>query len=169
VLPDTIFRIRGGKLLEIDIHGFGAVKLEHLVSDFTGTLSFNGKLIPGVEERLNKLASLIDIHVLTSDTFGTARSELKNVRCETHVLKGEYHDLQKEEYVENLGTTSVVAFGNGNNDRKMLRVARIGIAVDEGEGCAVDIMMAGDVHVTSIINGLDLLLNPKRLKATLRY
>ena len=156
-------------MLEIDIPGFGAVKIEHLVSNFTGTLSFNGKLIPGVEKKLNKLASFMDIHVLTSDSFGASRSELKNVRCETHILKGEYHDLQKEEYVENLGATSVVAFGNGNNDRKMLRVARVGIAVAEGEGCAVDIMMAGDVHVTSIINGLDLLLNPKRLKATLRY
>ena len=51
----------------------------------------------------------------------------------------------------------------------MLRVARIGIAVTEGEGCAVDILMAGDVHVSGIVNGLDLLLYPKRLKATLRY
>jgi soluble P-type ATPase len=51
----------------------------------------------------------------------------------------------------------------------MLRVARIGIAVTEGEGCAVDILMAGEVHVTNINAGLDLLLNPKRLKATLRY
>jgi soluble P-type ATPase len=169
VLPDIIVSIKGGNLLEIDIPGFGAVKLEHLVSDFTGTLSFNGTLIPGVEERLNELASLMDIHILTSDTFGTAMSEMESVRCKTHVLNGEYHDLQKEEYVEYLGTTGVVAFGNGNNDRKMLRVARIGIAVAEGEGCAVDIMMAGDVHVTSILNGLDLLLNPKRLNATLRY
>ncbi|UCE71789.1 MAG: HAD hydrolase family protein, partial [Nitrospiraceae bacterium] len=64
---------------------------------------------------------------------------------------------------------SVVAFGNGNNDRKMLRVARIGIAVTEGEGSAVDILMAGDIHVTSILNGLDLLIHPKKLKATLRY
>ncbi len=156
-------------MLEIDIPGFGAVKLHHLVSDFTGTLSFNGKLIPGVKERFNKISKFLNIHVLTSDTFGTAKSELKDVRCEAYVLEGEYHDLQKEEYVEKLGSSSVVAFGNGNNDRKMLRVARIGIAVSGGEGGAVDILMAGEVHVTSIIAGLDLILHPKRLKATLRY
>lgn len=156
-------------MVEIDIPGFGAVKLKHLVSDFTGTLSFNGKLIPGVKERLNKLANLLNIHVLTSDTFGTAKSELKDVNCQTTVLQGDYHDLQKEEYVEKLGAISVISYGNGNNDRKMLRVARIGIAVTEKEGCAVDILMAGDVHVTSITYGLDLLLNPRRLKATLRY
>lgn len=156
-------------MIEIDIPGFGAVKLKHLVSDFTGTLSFDGKLIPGVRERLNKLSRQLDIHVLTSDTFGTALTELKDVKCKAHVLEGEYHDLQKEEYIERLGAASVIAFGNGNNDRKMLRIARIGIAVTEGEGAAVDILMAGDVHVKSIMNGLDLLLHTKRLTATLRY
>ena len=156
-------------MIEIDIPGFGAVKLQHLVSDFTGTLSFNGKLIPGVRERFDELSTMVDIHVLTSDTFGTAREELKNIQCNVDVLQGEFHDLQKEEYVQKLDALSVVAFGNGNNDRKMLRVARIGIAVTEGEGSAVDILMAGDIHVTSILNGLDLLIHPKKLKATLRY
>jgi len=156
-------------MIELKIPGFGDIKLEHLVSDFTGTLSFNGNLIPGVKEKLNELADLLTIHVLTSDTFGSAKAELADVKCDLHVLEGEFHDLQKEEYIEQLGAISVVAFGNGNNDRKMLRVARIGIAVTEGEGCAVDILMASDVNVTGIINGLDLLLNTKRLKATLRY
>ncbi len=156
-------------MLEIDIPGFGAMKLKHLVSDFTGTLSVNGKLLPGVKERLNKIAEFLTIHVLTSDTFGTAKSELRDVRCETYILGGEYHDVQKEEYVGNLGATSVVAFGNGNNDRKMLRAARLGIAVTEGEGCAVDILMAADIHVVTVKAGLDLILNPKRCKATLRY
>ncbi|RJQ56525.1 MAG: ATPase P [Nitrospiraceae bacterium] len=156
-------------MFEIDIPGFGSVRLQHLVTDFTGTLSFDGKLVPGVRERLLRIAEFLNIHVLTSDTFGTATSELKDIHCIAYVLEGDYHDLQKEEYVEKLGTGSVIAFGNGNNDRKMLRVARIGVAVAGGEGCAVDILMAGDVHVTSILDGLDLLLNPKRLKATLRY
>ena len=156
-------------MFEIEIPGFGDVKLQHLVTDFTGTLSFNGKLIPGVRERLTSIAEFLNIHVLTSDTFGTALSELEGIRCKTYVLQGDYHDLQKEEYVERLGAGFVVAFGNGNNDRKMLRAARIGIAVTEGEGCAVDILMAGAIHVTSINSGLELLLNPKRLKATLRY
>lgn len=156
-------------MIEIDIPGFGSVKLEHLVSDFTGTLSYDGKLIPGVKEKLNELAGHLTIHVLTSDTFGTAVAELEGVNCQAHILEGEFHDLQKEEYVERLGATSVAAFGNGNNDRKMLRVARIGIAVTEREGSAVDILMAGDLNVTGILNGLDLLLNTKQLKATLRY
>jgi soluble P-type ATPase len=156
-------------MLEIEIPGFGSVKLQHLVSDYTGTLSHNGNLVPGVEERLKQISEFMDIHVLTSDTFGTAESELKGLPCKLKVLEGEYHDLQKEEYVDRLGASSVVAFGNGNNDRKMLRVAKIGVAVTGREGSAVDILMAGEVYITDINMGLELLLNPKRLKATLRY
>ena len=156
-------------MLEIDIPGFGFVRLEHLVSDFTGTLSVDGKLLPGVEARLNSLSELLTIHILTSDTFGKARVELHNVKCELHILAGEYHDVQKEAFVERLGAESVVAFGNGKNDRKMLKAAKIGIAVTEGEGCAVDAIMASDIHVVNALDGLDLLLNPGRCKATLRY
>jgi soluble P-type ATPase len=156
-------------MLEIDIPGFGLVQLEHLVSDFTGTLSVDGKLLPGVADRLNRIAAFLKIHILTADTFGRAREELKEVNCQIHILTGADHDLQKEEYVRKLGPEKTVSFGNGNNDRKMLKAARIGLAVSEGEGCAVDAIMAADIHVHSAPDGLDLLLNPKRCKATLRF
>ena len=156
-------------MLEIDIPGFGIVKLEHLVSDFTGTLSFDGKLLAGVKKQLNRIAKFLKIHVLTADTFGKARQELKGVKCEIHILTGKNHDIQKEEYINKLGAEAVVAFGNGSNDRRMLKAARIGIAVSLGEGCAVDAMMSADIFVTSAKDGLDLLLNPKRCKATLRF
>jgi soluble P-type ATPase len=156
-------------MIEMDIPGFGMVRLEHLVSDFTGTLSVDGKLLPKVEARLNELSELAKIHILTADTFGKARAELKTINCEVLILEGSDHDVQKEEYVKKLGAESVVALGNGNNDRKMLKVARLGIAVTEGEGCAVDAIMAANIHVRSALDGLDLLLNPKRCKATLRF
>ncbi len=154
---------------EIDIPGFGMVRLEHLVSDFTGTLSVDGILLPKVESRLNKLSEVMKIYILTADTFGKARSELRNVKCEMHILTGQNHDVQKEEFVSKLGAGSVVALGNGKNDRKMLKAAKIGIAVTEEEGCAVDAIMAADIHVRAALDGLDLLLNTKRCKATLRF
>ncbi len=154
---------------EIDIPGFGLVRLEHLVSDFTGTLSVDGILLPKVESRLNKLSEVMKIYILTADTFGKARSELRNVKCEMHILTGQNHDVQKEEFVSKLGAGSVVALGNGKNDRKMLKAAKIGIAVTEEEGCAVDAIMAADIHVRAALDGLDLLLNTKRCKATLRF
>ena len=156
-------------MLEVDIPGFGLVRLEHLVSDFTGTLSVDGRLLPGVRGQLDKIAKFLKVHILTADTFGKAKEELKGVNCEIFILKGKDHDIQKEEYVKKLGADSVVAFGNGNNDRKMLKAARIGIAVSQGEGCAVDAITSADIHVTSANIGLDLLLHPKRIKATQRY
>ena len=156
-------------MLEIDIPGFGPVGLAHLVSDFTGTLSVDGRLLPGVQEGLNQLAQKLTIHILTADTFGRAKEELEKVQCQIHILTGTDHDVQKEVYVQKLGPETVAAFGNGNNDRRMLKTARVGIAVTEGEGCAVEAIMAADIHVRSALDGLTLLLNPLRCKATLRF
>lgn len=156
-------------MLEIDIPGFGPVRLTHLVSDFTGTLSVEGRLLPGVQEGLNQLAQKLTIHILTADTFGRAREELNGVQCQIHILTGSNHDVQKEDYLKKLGPEKVVALGNGNNDRRMLKSARVGVAVTEGEGCAVEAIMAADIHVRSALDGLTLLLNPIRCKATLRF
>jgi len=63
----------------------------------------------------------------------------------------------------------VFALGNGNNDRRMLAAAKVGVAVLEGEGCAGEAIRSADVVVRSACSGLDLLLVPLRLKATLRF
>lgn len=156
-------------MFELDIPGFGFIRLEHLVSDFTGTLSVDGKLLPGIKERLNKIAEFLKIHILTADTFGKAKAELEGINCEIHILEGENHDVQKEKYVNLLNAERVVALGNGNNDRKMLAVAKIGIAVCLNEGCSIDAIESADIFVNSPLDALDLLLEPKRLKATLRF
>ncbi len=156
-------------MIDIDIPGFGPVGLAHLVSDFTGTLSVDGHLLPGVKEGLNRLAQVVTIHILTADTFGRVREELAEVQCRIHILTGPDHDIQKEDYIKKLGPEKVVAFGNGNNDRRMLKTARVGISVTEGEGCAIDAIMAADIQVRSALDGLTLLLNPLRFKATLRF
>jgi soluble P-type ATPase len=156
-------------MVELEIPGFGLVRLEHLVTDFTGTLSVDGKLIPGIKERLNKISEFLKIHVLTADTFGKAKEALSGINCKIHILQGKDQDLQKEEFIKNLGADKVIAFGNGNNDRKMLKVAKIGVAVLLEEGCSVEALCSADILVKSILDGLDLLLNPLRLKATLRF
>ena len=156
-------------MYSVDIPGFGEVNLEVLVSDFTGTLSVDGVLLPGVEDRLNRISEFMQVQILTADTFGQAREALKKVNCTINILTGADHDLQKEAYVKEWGPDRVVALGNGNNDRKMLAAARVGIAVAEGEGCAVEAIVAANILVRSAQDGLDLLLNPKRLKATLRF
>ena len=155
-------------MLEIDMPGFGSIKLEYLVSDFTGTLSLDGNLLPKAREKLNVISQFLKIFVLTADEFGKAREELKDVNCTVHVMEGDNVGVQKREFVRKLGAEKVVALGNGANDREMLKGAKLGIIIAGMEGCAVEALMASDIQVTTFVDGLDLLLNPRRLRATLR-
>jgi soluble P-type ATPase len=155
-------------MIEIDIPGYKILQLKHLVLDYNGTLSCDGKLISGVGRELRSLAEKMQIHVLTADTFGKARSGLKDIPCELSVLPVANQDFGKLEYVKDIGAVSAVCIGNGRNDNLMLKEAALGIAVVLEEGAAVKTILSADVVCTSIISALELLSNPLRLVATLR-
>lgn len=155
-------------MITLDIPGSFRLEIEHFVSDFSGTLSEDGVLLPGVKESLNNLSEKVQVHVLTSDTFGRATQELECINCTVHILEGADHTGQKEQYVLSLGPESVVAIGNGNNDARMIRAAGIGIAVCLKEGCSIEALTAAKILVMSPLHAIDLLLNTKRLIATLR-
>jgi soluble P-type ATPase len=155
-------------VIRIDIPGSGLIEIEHFVTDFSGTLSEDGALLPGVREKLNELAGNVRVHVLTSDTFGKARKELEGITCTVHILDGDDHVGQKEQYIVGLGAKRVVALGNGNNDVLMLKAAGIGIAVCLREGCSAEAIRAAKILVSSPLDAVELLLHPKRLVATLR-
>jgi soluble P-type ATPase len=159
--------------ISIDIPGFGLRDVHAVVTDYTGTLSHRGRLVPGVRERLLKLAELIEIHVVTADTFGSAREELKGIPHTHHQLEGKDHDVQKRQYGEKLGLSRCVVFWNGNNDRLLLKAAKesggVAIAIDTGEGCATDALLNSHLFIAGAANALDLLLEPKGCKATLRF
>ncbi len=156
-------------VLDVEIPGFGLLRLEYLVCDFTGTISFDGKLLPMVKEKLNEIAEYLKIYVVTADEFGMADNELKSVNCEVHIIKGPAIDEQKTEFVRSIGADVTVVFGNGLNDRGMLKAARLGIIVVGPEGCAVESLLAAHVQVANAIDGLDLLVHPRRLRATLKF
>ena len=159
----------------LDVPGFGRLHVKAMCSDYTGTLSFRGKLIRGVSKRLFKLSEKLDIHVVTSDTRKTARAQLQGLPVTLQDdIPSSTHDEYKRDYVENigLGLNQVVIFGNGKNDRLWLQAVRdaggLAIAVDVGEGCAMEAMTSANVFVSGIGKALDLLLDEKRLVGTLR-
>jgi P-type E1-E2 ATPase len=156
-------------MISVDIPGFGAVKIEHLVCDFSGTLSVDGVMIDGVKETLNALSEKIDIHILTADTHGKATAQLQEIDCMFKLIEGSEQHFQKEGYIRELGAESVFAIGNGNNDTMMLSAARVGVAVCLAEGVSAMAINHADIVVNSIEDALSLLLNPNRLKATLRF
>jgi soluble P-type ATPase len=159
--------------ITIDIPGFGKIQINAILSDYTGTLAFSGKLVAGVRDRLRRLAKQVDIHVVTADSFGTAEEELKGLPIVWRRIGGEGEDEQKRRYAVELHPRYVAAFGNGNNDRLHLKVVKeaggLAVAVDNGEGCALEAILNANVFVVSAANALDLLLAPTRLRATLRF
>jgi soluble P-type ATPase len=155
-------------MIRVEIPGTGLFEFEHFVTDFSGTLSEDGILLPRLKEKLNELSERLNVHVLTSDTFGRAREQLRGVNCILHILEGGQHVAQKERYVNDLGAERVVALGNGNNDELMLKAAKLGIAVCLKEGCSKKAFQAAKIFVLSPIDAIDLFLSAKRLIATLR-
>src|ERR1039458_1530256 len=158
--------------ITIDIPGFGERHIRIAVSDYTGTHSFGGVIEPDVKRKLRELAAVVDLHIVTADSFGTAERELAGIAI-PYKLRSGRHDIEKVDYVSHFHLPHVAAFGNGNNDRLMLRAVKEGgglaIAVDNGEGCALDAMRNADLFVVGAANAMDLLLDPLRLKATPRF
>lgn len=155
-------------MIEISIPGFHNLQLKHLVLDYNGTLACDGKLIPGVQKILNGLSENLKVHVLTADTFGHARSGLKGIDCTLSILPADKQDKRKLEYVQELDASCSVCIGNGRNDRFMISEAALGITVIQKEGAAFETLQAADVVCDSIVNALELLVNPLRLVASLR-
>jgi soluble P-type ATPase len=155
-------------MLEISIPGYKKLTLEHLVMDYNGTLAVDGELLDSVQSRLVSLATKLNLHVVTADTFGMARSQLDGLPCELAILPVADQAQAKLAYIQRLGVERVAAIGNGRNDRLMLQDAALGIAVIQGECAARESCMAADVLAPNILAALDLLLFPKRLIATLR-
>ncbi len=160
--------------VQIEIPGLGRLDIHKIVSDYSGSLSVGGKLTAGVRERLLELETFVDIDILTSDTFGTVRSELANLPLHIEVLQDKDHHLQKQRYVAtHCEPAHVVAFGNGNNDRLMLQAVRdaggLAVCIENGEGCAVTALMNASLLIHGAAAALDLLLDPNRVKAGLRF
>ncbi len=90
------------------------------------------RLISGVKELLNNISAILDAHVLTAGTFGMVCAVLDDVRSLVYILAGNQEDRQKEAHVKKLGEENAIALGNGNNDRKILKAARIKQSVLKG-------------------------------------
>jgi len=155
-------------MIEISIPGYRKLQLKHLVMDYNGTMACDGKLFDGLTEILERLSDKLQVHVLTADTFGNVKSELSRVPADISVLPADSQDKHKLEYIRRIGQEFTVCIGNGRNDRLMLESAGLGIVLIQEEGANVETLLSADVVCKDIISALKLLLNKKRLVATLR-
>ena len=143
------------------------MRIDHVVLDYNGTVAADGMLLEGVGERINRLKEQVCVYVLTADTYGTVTRQCEPLGVTVRTFPREGAAGCKEEIVKGL-EGGVACLGNGFNDIQMFDAARLSIAVLEQEGMCAALLGHASVLVNSIQDGLDLLLKPDRLRATLR-
>ncbi len=154
-------------MIKIDIPGREPLALHHLAVDYNGTIAQNGRLIDEVKGCFEALAGLLQIHILTADTYGTVKEQCGNLPVEVFTFPVAGAASHKARFVRKLGP-GVVCLGNGYNDMQMFQEAALSIAVLEREGLYAGLLTHADILVTSPVDGLGLLLHTDRLRATLR-
>ena len=155
-------------MIEIGIPGRNDLRLVNALIDFNGTLAFDGRLIDGAADRLRSLSKLLELHVVTGDTTGTAREALAGLPMQLHLMPRDDQDVAKRAVLAGFDAARTVAVGNGRNDRGLLEQAALSIIVIGREGCAAASLARADIVCASIVDALDLLLTPRRIVATLR-
>jgi soluble P-type ATPase len=156
-------------MIELSIPEFNDnLVLKHIVLDYNGTIACDGKLLPKVVKLLNRLSEQLSIHIITADTFGNVHEQLKELPYALEILPSEKQAYHKLEFVLKLNPDHVVSIGNGRNDQLMLKSSALGIAVIGEEGASYTTFLAADIICNSTLDAINLLLNPKRIVATLR-
>ncbi|RKJ78252.1 MULTISPECIES: HAD family hydrolase [unclassified Pyramidobacter] len=155
-------------MIRIEIPGRAEpLEIAHVALDYNGTVAVDGRVLESVRSRLPELLELVGVHVLTADTYGTVRAQCEPLGVEVHAFPRAGAGACKKEIVAGL-RGGVACFGNGFNDIPMFDLAALSVAVLEGEGFCAALLPHADVLVRTAAEGLDLLLKPDRLRATLR-
>ncbi len=109
-----------------------------------------------------------DIYILSSDTYGSVQNECKDIGSRVQVLSSKNGGVEKKKFVQELGPENTLCIGNGMNDIGMFAVCALSIIIIGEEGCSVKTLAEADIAVKNSEDALGLLLNPRRIAATLR-
>lgn len=156
-------------MISIDIPGKGKMQIENLVLDFNGTIAYDGNIKDGIREKIKALNEKeISIYILTADTYHQAKEQCIDLPVELQIFDQDNAAISKREIFNKIDSQYTMTIGNGNNDVELFEESVLSIAVVGDEGCAVKAIFAADIITNNIIDAIDLLLNPQRIKATLR-
>ncbi|ASJ04646.1 HAD family hydrolase [Thermococcus barossii] len=145
------------------IPNYGEIMAQTVLFDLNGTLGESGRVDEETKHLLERLADKYTVVVLSADTFGTLGEEFRGlpVRIE-RVSNG----AEKDEIAR--GYEPYIAVGNGNNDVAMLEGAELAFCVVGPEGATIDALLASDVVVKDVKDAIAMLLDERKLIATLR-
>jgi P-type E1-E2 ATPase len=152
-----------------DIPGYGKYDIQNVVFDLNGTLAVDGEIGDTVAEKIKQLSGQFRVVIASSDIHNNLASLAESLGVEYHCLKAEEIASQKAELVRRLGAEHTIAVGNGTNDREMLKEAAIGITILGREGASVAAILNANLVAHSPEEGIDCILKPKRMVATLLF
>lgn len=152
----------------VEIPGYDTLELKNIAIDFNGTLALDGKIAESTAQRIIELSKSFRIVILTADTNGNAKEEVKNLPVEIITFPNNAALVEKLKIVQEMIALNTVAIGNGRNDMRMCQVSSLSIGIMGKEGLYSSLINMCDIISPSIDDALDLLLKPNRLIATLR-
>lgn len=149
--------------MTIEIPNYGKIEARTVVFDLNGTLGVEGRVSEEVKKLLERLSEKYIVVVLSADTFRTLEEELKGLNIKIERVKDGNEKLEKA-----MNHEPYIGIGNGNNDVRMLENAELAFCVIGEEGATVDALLASDIVVKDVKDAIAMLLNEKKLIATLR-
>ena len=155
-------------MIQLTIPGRKELRLENLMLDFNGTLAIDGNVLGGVQQRIKALSDQLSVVVVTGDSHGTAKEQLRGFKCQVHVIGPDGQGQQKLTFLRSLGENVTACIGNGMNDRYVVQVAAVGVIACLQEGAATAATVNADIVCRDILDALDLFLHPLRIVTTLR-
>ncbi|NJD99588.1 HAD family hydrolase [Thermococcus sp. LS1] len=147
----------------MEIPGYGEIKAETVVFDLNGTLGVSGRVDEEVKHLLERLSDKYTVVILSADTFGTLEEEFKGLPVRIERVKDGSEKLEKA-----MAYGSYIAVGNGNNDVAMLESAELAFCIIGSEGATVEALLASDIVVKDVKDAIAMLLDDRKLTATLR-
>jgi len=126
-------------------------------------LAVDGLVSEKIKELLKELGKTYKLVVLTADTYGTLEKEFNGLPITVDKIKNE---IEKEKAAEKY--SPYIGIGNGNNDCLMLEKSELGILIIGEEGASTNALLKSDIVINNIKDAINLLLNEKRIIATLR-
>lgn len=148
------------------IPGVGDIELKTLILDLNGTLTVKGKIPEGVKERLARLKELgYRILFFTGNTRNNAGEISSELGIEWILAED---GIAKRNEALKLDPNICVSIGNGLIDLELMKVVKLRIVTLQAEGVHVQTLLNSDIVILSILDALDLLIDPATLVATLR-
>lgn len=152
-----------GGYMRIEIPGVKTLELKNIFIDYNGTIAKNGKPYEGILEILDELAQSFNVFIITGDTFGHVATYFEQSHVQVLIA---YTADEKYDVVSKYKETLTI--GNGSIDYKMFMISDLSFCVIGDEGASFKAMSHADIIVKDIFHVIEMILEPKKIIATLK-